>query len=121
MAAQEYRRFLETRPAERYRAEALYGLANSHQFLQEYDKARLAFNEFLQVAPVDHASRPTALFRVGELSYVLGDLPSARVALESYTSGAPGHRYQELAWPYLGDVRFREGDSRAPGPLMSMR
>jgi TolA-binding protein len=110
LAVQEYRRFLDSNPPERERAEALYGMANAHQFLQEYEKARSAFEEFLRAAPSDHPNAPTALFRVGELAYVLGDLPASRRALESYTSGPPAHRYQELAWPYLGDVRFREGN-----------
>lgn len=110
LAVQEYRRFLESNPRGLHRADALYGLANAHQFLQEYDQARTAFEEFLRVAPDGHPNAATALFRVGELAYVLGDLPSARRALESYTAGPPAHRYQELAWPYLGDVRFREGN-----------
>ncbi|QDV38253.1 tetratricopeptide repeat protein [Tautonia plasticadhaerens] len=110
LAVREYRRFLESGPGGTHRADALYGLANAHQFLQEYDRARSAFEEFLRVAPAGHPNAATALFRVGELAYVLGDLPAARRALESYTAGPPAHRYQELAWPYLGDVRFREGD-----------
>ncbi|MEW4571227.1 tetratricopeptide repeat protein [Tautonia sp. JC769] len=110
LAVQEYQGFLGTNPTASFRAEALYGLANAHHFLQEYAEARAAFEEFLEVAPEDHPSVPTALFRVGELAYVLGDLPAALDALESYTGGAKNHRYQELAWPYLGDVRFQRGD-----------
>lgn len=110
LAVREYQAFLATNPSPTYRAEALYGLANAHHFLQEYAEARAAFEQFLEVAPTDHPSVPTALFRVGELAYVLGDLPAALQALESYTQGSDNHRYQELAWPYLGDVRFQRGD-----------
>ncbi|WP_169973681.1 tetratricopeptide repeat protein [Tautonia rosea] len=110
LAVQEYQAFLATNPSASFRAEALYGLANAHHFLQEYAEARATFEQFLEVAPKDHPSVPTALFRVGELAYVLGDLPVALKALESYTKGSQNHRYQELAWPYLGDVRFQRGD-----------
>ncbi|WP_158633311.1 tetratricopeptide repeat protein [Tautonia sociabilis] len=111
LAVQEYDRFLNSAPADSpHRVEAIFGKANAHHFLQEYEEARTAFEEFLRVAPADHPNAPTALYRIGELAYVLGDLPAARRALEAYTSGPPAHRYQDLAWPYLGDVRFREGD-----------
>lgn len=110
LAAEEYRKYLETEPPAPYRAEALYGLANAEHFLQEYAQARRSFEAFLQAAPAEHPNVPTALFRVGELAYVTGDLEAARRALEAYTADYPGHKYQELAWPYLGDVRFRVGD-----------
>ena len=110
LAAEEYRRFLAADPSDRWRSEALYGLANAHHFLQEYPESRHAFEDFLRVAPPEHPSVPTARFRVGELSYVTGDLEGAAEALESYTSQYPGHRFEDLAWPYLGDVRYRQGD-----------
>ncbi len=110
LAAEEYRRFLATDPPERWRSEALYGLANAHHFLQEYPESRIAFEEFLRDAPAEHPSVPTARFRVGELSYVTGDLRTAAEALESYTTQYPGHRFEAMAWPYLGDVRYRQGD-----------
>ena len=45
-------------------------------------------------------------YRLGELSYILGDLPEARKWLESFLADAAKHPNQETAWTYLGDVRF---------------
>ncbi len=70
-----------------------------------YREARGAFDDFLKGAPKD----PRALsagFRLGELSYLLGDLPAARKALETFTSGTTDHPSLELAWTYLGDTCF---------------
>ena len=43
---------------------------------------------------------------------MLGDLPAARQALETFTARVgPSHNaYLETAWPYLGDVCLRMGD-----------
>ena len=48
----------------------------------------------------------TARYRQGELSYLLGDLPGARRALEAFTSAKVAHRGLEMAWTYLGDTCF---------------
>ena len=37
---------------------------------------------------------------------MLGDLPAARKALETFVQGAPKHPNLETAWTYLGDVRL---------------
>ena len=59
--------------------------------------------------PRDPRSR-TARYRVGELSYLTGDLPAARRALETFTAGKADHPALETAWTYLGDVRFALND-----------
>jgi TolA-binding protein len=51
-----------------------------------------------------HARALTAWYRIGELSYMLGDLPGARKALETFVQGAGNHPNRETAWTYLGDV-----------------
>ncbi len=52
----------------------------------------------------------TARYRVGELSYLTGDLPAARRALEAFTGAKGDHPALETAWTYLGDVRFAQND-----------
>jgi cellulose synthase operon protein C len=113
-AAEEYGRFLKEVPTGPDAAEAHLGLAKARLFLNppKYLEARRHFEEFRQMAP-DHPYAPSALFRVGETSYLSRDpreLPAARAALEQFTASNPGHRDLESAWPYLGDVCFRMGD-----------
>lgn len=111
LAAKEYERFL-AEPASATAAEAAearFGLANARLFQHEYAKARRGFEEFLRQSP-DHPNAPTAWYRVGETSYMLGDLPAARRAFETYTADYPGHKHLETAWPYLGDVCLKAGD-----------
>jgi len=109
-AAEEYERFLQADPPDRFRAEALFGLANARHFLQEYEQARARFEAFLEVAPEDHPNRAAAQFRVGEMAHVLGDLFAAEEALTRFLEDHPDHRYVELALPYLGDVLYRLGE-----------
>src|SRR4029079_2196735 len=47
-----------------------------------------------------------AKYRLGELSYILGDLTEARKSLESFLANGARHPNQETAWTYLGDVCF---------------
>ncbi len=110
LAAQEYRKLLlrENLPSE-YRVEAIYGFAHALLSLQEHQDARTAFVTFLKEAASDHPNRNIALFRVGELSYLLGDVDAAIEALESFLDQNPSHPYRELAWPYLGDLHYRSG------------
>lgn len=110
LAAEEYEAFLKTNPDRRHELDARYGLANARHFLQEYAAAREQFEAFLKVAPADHPNAATAHFRVGELAYVLGDLPTARNELRGFLDKDPSHKYAGLALPYLGDVLFRLGD-----------
>ena len=62
-----------------------------------------SLKSFLARAP-GHARAPAAWYRVGELSYMLGDLPAARKALETFVRGSSSHPNLETAWTYLGDV-----------------
>ncbi len=105
LAADEYQRFLESRPSEQDAAEARFGLANAWLFQGRYKEARRAFHDFLEKTP-DHPRARTAWYRSGELAYMLGDLPEARKALELFVRGASRHPNLETAWTYLGDVRL---------------
>ena len=112
LAAEEYEKFLRSgRPkGEADAADAWFGLGNARLFLGQYKEARLAFEEFIRVAP-NHPNAPTGRYRVGETAYVLGDLPAARQALEGYVgAGAGDRRYLQVAWSHLGDVDFRLDD-----------
>src|SRR5436309_617570 len=90
LAAQEYERYLATRPAGLDWADAQFGLANARLYQGRYSEARRAFEEFLKVAPEDSRAL-TARYRLGELSYVTGDLPAARRLLEAFTATAGEH------------------------------
>src|SRR5208337_3436121 len=105
LAADEYRRFLDSGPTAEDAADARFGLANALLFQGRYKEARRAFQDFLDKAP-DHPRARTAWYRLGELAYMLGDLPAARKALETFVQGAPKHPNLETAWTYLGDVRL---------------
>ena len=43
-------------------------------------------------------------FGIGELSYLLVNLPAARKALQAFTSGRKDHPSLELAWTYLATL-----------------
>jgi TolA-binding protein len=110
LAAQEYRDFLKTAPPGPDADDARYGLANAELFLNHYKEARRAFEAFLKDAPPEHANWGTAIFRVGETAYLLGDLSGARSALEKFVAANAGHRHEETGWSHLGDVCLRLDD-----------
>ena len=105
LAADEYRRFLESGPAAEDASDARFGLANALLFQARYKEARRAFQDFLDKAP-EHPRARTAWYRLGELAYMLGDLAAARKALEVFVQGTAKHPNLETAWTYLGDVRL---------------
>ncbi len=109
LAAEEYERFLAARTSGADRLDALFGLANARLDQGRYADSLRAFSDFLESAAGDPRSR-TARYRVGELSYLTGDLPAARRALEAFTGGRSDHPALETAWTYLGDVRFALND-----------
>ena len=112
LAAEEYERFLATRPRGVDRLDALFGLANARLDQGRYAESLSEFRGFLEVAAGDPRSR-TARYRVGELSYLTGDLPGARRALETFTADRAPHPAVETAWTYLGDVCFALNDMPA--------
>jgi TolA-binding protein len=110
MAAEEYERFLKGTKPGPDADDARFGLANARLFQGRYDQARKNFEEFLKAAPPNHPNAATALYRIGEAAYMLGDVGGARQALEKFTADNPGHRHLETAWPYLGDTCLRQSD-----------
>lgn len=114
LAAEEYERFLKDAPPGPDADAARFGLANARLFQGQYARARTEFEAYMKAAPAGQPNALTAQYRVGETSYMLGDLPAARRALEQFTataSAAPGgHRNLETAWPYLGEVCLRMHD-----------
>jgi TolA-binding protein len=112
LAAEEYERFLATGPSGADRLDALFGLANARLDQGRFADSLRAFGEFLNANAGDPRAR-TARYRVGELSYLTGDLAAARRALETFTAENAAHPALETAWTYLGDVRFALNDMPA--------
>lgn len=108
-AAQEYERFLQSKPTGAPAASARFGLASARRYSGDFAAARGAFERFLVDFP-EHPNAPSAHFFAGELAYMLGDLPAARRELEIYTSRYRDQRHAENAWTYLGEVSFRLND-----------
>jgi TolA-binding protein len=102
LAAAEYERFLASGPTGQDADDARFGLAHALLFQGRYKESRRAFQVFLDRSP-RHPRARTAWYRLGELSYILGDLPDARKALETFVRG-PRDANTERAWTYLGDV-----------------
>jgi tetratricopeptide (TPR) repeat protein len=105
LAAEEYERVLNSNPSVDDRNDARFGLANARLYQKRYQDAQLALRQFLAEAP-DHRRARSAWYRLGEVSYLLGDLAESRRALERFTEGDATHPNLETAWTYLGDVRF---------------
>ncbi len=111
LAAEEYERFLASGPpVAADRGDALYGLANARLNQERYADSLRAFGGFLAAAAPGDGRARTARYRVGELSYITGDMPAARRALEAFTAGKADHPAMETAWTYLGDVYFSQND-----------
>ncbi len=109
LAAEEYQKFLDSKPIRSDADDARFGLASARLFQGRYKEARQGFRQFLDAAP-DHPRARTAWYRLGELGYMLGDLPGARSALETFVADPNKHTNLETAWTYLGDVRLALGD-----------
>jgi len=112
LAAEEFERFIgSAKPgSEADVADAWFGLGNARLFLGRYKEARQAFESFVRFAP-DHPSAATGRYRIGETSYVLGDLAEARRSLEAYVGAGSGdRRYLQAAWSHLGDIAARQDD-----------
>lgn len=105
LAAEEYERVLKSHPSVDEANDARFGLANARLFQKRYQDAQRTLREFLVDAP-GHRRARSAWYRLGEVSYLLGDLAESRRALERFTEGDATHPNLETAWTYLGDVCF---------------
>lgn len=114
LAAEEYRKFLDanaksTAPEV---AGATYALATCKLFLGQYAEARKAFEDFLLIDP-DNPNVASARFRVGETSYLLGDVEKGAKALKQYLDEAPAdHPQRDSALVYAGDLALRQEKPR---------
>ena len=114
LAAEEYRKFLDanaksTAPEV---ASATYALATCKLFLGQYAEARKAFEDFLLLDP-DNPNVASARFRVGETSYLLGDVEKGAKALKQYLDDAPAdHPQRDSALVYAGDLSLRQEKPR---------
>lgn len=110
LAADEYRKFLDANPKSTTPevAGATYAFATCKLFLGQYAEARKAFDDFLALAP-DNPNAPSARFRVGETSYLLGDTERAAKELRQYLDTAPAdHAQRDSALVYAGDLALRQ-------------
>jgi cellulose synthase operon protein C len=105
LAAEEYERFANSGAKGKDLDDARFGLANARLYQGKYREARQAFDEFLKDAPADPRGL-TARYRMGELAYLLGDLPGARKSLEEFRAATSDHAGLEMALTYLGDTYF---------------
>ena len=105
LAAEEYERFANSGATGKDLDDARFGLATARLYLGNYREARRAFDEFLKDAPADPRGL-TARYRLGELAYLLGDLPAARQSLEKFRAATSDHAGLEMALTYLGDTYF---------------
>ncbi len=106
LAAEEYERFLKSSPGGTDGADARFGFANARLYQGRYQDARAGFDDYLKDAAHDDPRRITARYRLGELSYLVGDLGAARRELEAFTATKGRHLGFETAWTYLGDTCF---------------
>jgi TolA-binding protein len=111
LAADEFQRAIRSGATGLELRDTRYGLANARLGQGRYPDALRAFEDCLKDGPADSRGL-TARYRVGELAYLLGDLPKARRELETYTAAADGHAGLEMAWTYLGDVYSGLNDPR---------
>lgn len=112
LAALEYERLLAATKNAGMRADARFGLASARLYQGRYRDAKVAFEAFLKDTPGDRRAR-TAGYRLGELSYLLGEYAEARRWLKSFTSAGGSHVGLEMAWTYLGDSCFSLDDFKA--------
>jgi TolA-binding protein len=109
LAADEFANLIKSEPRGPVLDEARFGLATAYLYQGRYDDSRELFKKFLASAPDDRRAL-SARYRIGELSYVLGDLPAAREALETFTKSTTSHPALEMAWTYLGDAYFGQSE-----------
>ncbi len=112
LAANEYDRLLASTKDAAARADARFGLAGARLYQGRYRDSKVAFLAFLNDAPADRRAR-TARYRLGELSYLLGEYAEARRWLETFTAAKEPHAGLEMAWTYLGDSCFSLDDFKA--------
>ena len=108
LAAEEYDNFLDTGPKGPTGSTGALRAGQCRLYQGRYKEARRAFEIFLKEEPGDYRAR-TARYRLGELSYLTGDLPAARVPSRRSRPKAD-HPGMETAWTYLGDVCFALND-----------
>lgn len=110
LAAEEFQKYLaaNAKSTSDDVANATYALATCRLFLGQYAEARKAFDEFLAKAP-KHPNVASAQFRVGETSYLMGDMQRAGEALKLFLDEAPAeHPQRDSALVYAGDVALRQ-------------
>ena len=107
----EYRRALEMfrdivkdYPNGEFTANAFYWIGQLHFALKEYEDARAAFAQ-VDLLYDDHPKVPDALYKLGEVYNVLGDVERAREYLNRVINDFPNSTAAGLARKYLAELR----------------
>ena len=85
------------------------GLTLVHQ--KKYDDSRTVLRGFVKDYP-QSKHRPDAMYRVGECSYFLGELPAASREFSTFLKTYPKNELAEWAIPYLADAQRRPKNPR---------
>jgi TolA-binding protein len=85
------------------------GLTLVHQ--KKYDDSRTVLRGFVKDYP-QSKHRPDAMYRVGECSYFLGELPAASREFSTFLKTYPKNELAEWAIPYLADAQRRSKNPR---------
>ncbi|MDZ4860711.1 MAG: tetratricopeptide repeat protein [Candidatus Hydrogenedentes bacterium] len=109
LAAEEYRKYIETFPEGKFFNDALYRLGESEYSAGKYEPALAAFDLLLTSRP-DSPDRSRASLRKGELLYRLKRPDEAAAVLQPLAAADSGAEVRAGAIYYLGKLEYdREG------------
>ena len=103
--------FVDRFPEDPRSASARFYLGEAYVQANQLAQARAAYRAFidqLDGQPPDDAA--TALFRIGEASFLLKDHSVAEAELARFCQGFPGHDLVAYALPYLAELALARGD-----------
>ncbi|HRK34691.1 MAG TPA: tetratricopeptide repeat protein, partial [Candidatus Hydrogenedentes bacterium] len=109
LAADEYRKYLDTFPEGKYLNEALYRLGESEYSAGKYEPALEAFDKLLGTRP-DSPDRARATLRKGELLYRLKRPDEAAPVLHPLTAPETPEDVRAGALYYLGKLEYDRGN-----------
>ena len=105
LAVEEFDRFLGQYPEHEQVPQATFFLAEALVKVGQYARAEKQFEQFqaLDVRP-DNANAPRALFRMGEMAYLLGRQADARDRLDRFRRDYPEDALGAYVLPYLAEL-----------------
>ena len=91
---------------------AMFYLAESLMYLQQYPQAETQFNRLLPLGLNDQFAR-AALFRLAEIPYIQGQFHIAKPRLEDFVDKLPHDANLQFVLYYLGDIAMRSDSVNA--------